>query len=258
MSAAPSPTRLTREDLPGAPEWVERLLLAVNPFMEATADGLTNALTFGDNHAAQVTTIDVAGPSRTWTAPTFLNSWVNFGSGYTEAAYSIDATGTVYIRGLVKSGTVPADVFVLPVGYRPATNIVLSCASGGNAFGTLRIGASASAAFTPGAVNAASAGTNAYLSLENISFQAVGTCAAPVRPTGPGWPAPIKTTLPVVSWVQLVRCLDLDATTNAITTTAAGAVPEWRMGGNGQVQILHVPGLSPGRRYRMTFLLLAG
>lgn len=50
--------------------------------------------------------------------PTFLNGWVNHSTTFQYAGYRKDETGTVHIKGLVKSGT--AIVFTLPVGYRPA------------------------------------------------------------------------------------------------------------------------------------------
>lgn len=63
----------------------------------------------------------VEGWESVWTAPTFLNSWVNFGSGLEVAAYRRSRTGRVQIQGTVKSGTVSnsTPVFNLPAGYRP-------------------------------------------------------------------------------------------------------------------------------------------
>lgn len=63
----------------------------------------------------------VDGWESVWTAPTFLNSWVNFGSGLEVAAYRRSRTGRVQIQGTVKSGTVSnsTPVFTLPAGYRP-------------------------------------------------------------------------------------------------------------------------------------------
>jgi hypothetical protein len=53
-------------------------------------------------------------------SPTLLNGWVNFGSGYATVGYWKDPQGMVWIQGVVKDGAIPADIFVLPVGYRPA------------------------------------------------------------------------------------------------------------------------------------------
>jgi len=64
-------------------------------------------------------------------APSFLSSWVNFGSLYTNAGYWKDADGMVHLTGLVKSGTVGQPIFQLPAGYRPATQQVFAAISNG-------------------------------------------------------------------------------------------------------------------------------
>lgn len=69
-----------------------------------------------------------------WTAPTLLNSWVNFGSGNQVAGFFRDANGFVHLRGMVKSGTLTLAAFTLPAGYRPSANVNFACVSNG-AFG---------------------------------------------------------------------------------------------------------------------------
>lgn len=74
------------------------------------------------SEAQQAANILTAANAVTWTAPTLLNSWVNFGSGYSNAGYRKDpSTGIVYIRGLIKDGTATNGtvLFNLPSGYRP-------------------------------------------------------------------------------------------------------------------------------------------
>lgn len=53
------------------------------------------------------------------TAPTLVNSWVDYGGGYQAASYWKDPFGNVHLRGLIKSGVVGSAAFTLPVGYRP-------------------------------------------------------------------------------------------------------------------------------------------
>lgn len=48
----------------------------------------------------------------------FQNSWVNFGSGFYNAAYAKAGTLTT-VRGTIKNGTNSAAAFTLPSGYRP-------------------------------------------------------------------------------------------------------------------------------------------
>ena len=54
-----------------------------------------------------------------WISPSFQNGWVNYGGSYEPAGYYKDKFGVVYIKGLVKNGTLSSSIFTLPVGYRP-------------------------------------------------------------------------------------------------------------------------------------------
>ena len=86
----------------------------------------TIKMTIGGAVAATTLSASTASPAgltqEAWTAPTLLNSWVNYGSIYQTAGYFKDSEGVVHIRGVIKSGTTTAGttVFVLPVGYRPS------------------------------------------------------------------------------------------------------------------------------------------
>jgi len=59
-----------------------------------------------------------------WQAPTLLNSWVQYGLGFASAEYYRDTSGIVHLQGAVKNGTINTTVFTLPIGYRPATNVI--------------------------------------------------------------------------------------------------------------------------------------
>jgi hypothetical protein len=66
-----------------------------------------------------------------WTAVTFVNSWVNYGSGYQAVEYRLVGTD-VEIRGLAKSGASGTTVFTLPPGHRPLATMLrhVGCSSG--------------------------------------------------------------------------------------------------------------------------------
>jgi hypothetical protein len=64
----------------------------------------------------------------TFTAPTLLNSWANYGSGYAAAGYVLH-NGVVYLRGSIAGGTVNTTLFTLPVGYRPSSILVFATSS---------------------------------------------------------------------------------------------------------------------------------
>jgi hypothetical protein len=57
--------------------------------------------------------------STSWTAPTLLNSWVNYDATTNVVAGYRLVGDFVYIQGMVKSGTLSSVVFTLPAGYRP-------------------------------------------------------------------------------------------------------------------------------------------
>lgn len=73
---------------------------------------------FSDAEQTKIANLD----DGTYTAPNLSNGWVNYSTTYQQAGYRKDESGTVHIRGLIKSGTVNASTFTLPVGYRPAYN----------------------------------------------------------------------------------------------------------------------------------------
>lgn len=97
--------------------------------------------------------------------PGFQNSWVNYGgSVYSTAAFRKNQFGRVELRGIVKSGTVGAGIFVLPVGFRPLTNKnPYRAVESNNAFGIVEV-------LTAGSV-VCQVGNNAHVCLDGISFE---------------------------------------------------------------------------------------
>ena len=57
-----------------------------------------------------------------WTAVTFQNSWVNYGAPYGNCMYR-KVGDRVFLRGIMKNGTVGAAAFTLPVGFRPPAQV---------------------------------------------------------------------------------------------------------------------------------------
>lgn len=79
------------------------------------------AISGGANwYTAPATSIEAFDTGWSWTAPTLLNSWADYGNGYNPAGYYKDSFNIVHLRGMVKSGAVATNIFVLPTGYRPA------------------------------------------------------------------------------------------------------------------------------------------
>lgn len=68
-----------------------------------------------------------------WIAPTYANSWANFGGGYLNGGYCKDPMGFVHLRGEIKrSSGVAVDgetIFNLPTGYRPSGQVLFPVAA---------------------------------------------------------------------------------------------------------------------------------
>ena len=93
----------------------------------------------------------------------FLNGWVNFGTSNSLAGYYIDPWGIVHLQGTVKNGTLNSTIFSLPAGWRPQTAVIFPVVCNG-AFGCVTIN-------TTGAVTMSGGGSNAYITLDGISFR---------------------------------------------------------------------------------------
>lgn len=95
-------------------------------------------------------------------APAFQNGWVSYGAPF--GAQFTKINGIVYMQGLVKNGTVAATIFTLPVGYRPATQQLITTQTNPNTIARLDL--------TPdGALAAASGANNGWVAI-NYSFPA--------------------------------------------------------------------------------------
>ena len=62
--------------------------------------------------------------AESWTSPTLLGTWVDYGGSFQGARYRKTPDGTVHIEGLVKSGSSGTNIFNLPTGYRPAGTLL--------------------------------------------------------------------------------------------------------------------------------------
>jgi hypothetical protein len=102
-----------------------------------------------------------------WVQPSLQNNWVNFSAEYNSAAYFLDKSGIVHLKGLVRSGTISKPVFTLPEGYRPVArelHIVASFSGSTDGYGRCDI-------FTNGDVVPVSV-NNVWFSLDGITFRA--------------------------------------------------------------------------------------
>jgi hypothetical protein len=104
--------------------------------------------------------------------PAFQNSWTNFnapGSSHNSAtnqhaAFRIDNFGVIHLGGLVAGGTIGQPIFTLPPAYCPLFTKVFPAISN-NAFARITVNR-----FLSGCAVFANFGSNAWVSLEGVSF----------------------------------------------------------------------------------------
>jgi hypothetical protein len=96
--------------------------------------------------------------------PAFTNSWVDYaGSVQAQAGFRKNQFGRVFLKGLIKSGTIGTSAFTLPVGYRPQEQFNFASIDGSDAGARLQI-------HTDGTVTPVN-GSNAKFSLDMVSFE---------------------------------------------------------------------------------------
>lgn len=102
--------------------------------------------------------------SEAWSAPSFLNGWVNYGAPYQTASYMKDVAGYVHLRGLIRSGIINLPAFLLPVGYRPAASEIFVGLDGTPVGIRINVGSDGNVVI----VN----GNTAFISISGITFYA--------------------------------------------------------------------------------------
>lgn len=133
----------------------------------STNIGMGQALALAEQ-IEQARQMGVLRPHRNWIpVRTFLNGWTNFAGGFAVAAFTKDDYGMVYLRGLIKSGTIGQDIFILPSGFNPTSAVALGTTSNDG----VNYLASYVRVSTSGAVTAV-AGGNSFFMLDGLAFQA--------------------------------------------------------------------------------------
>lgn len=103
-----------------------------------------------------------------WSDLSFQNGWSFYGGGFSTPQYTKAADGLVSLKGLIKNGTMTAGlpIATLPSGFRPAGRILFASYAT-NAYARVDIDPSGQIQYE--------AGSNAYLSLDGLTFYADGS-----------------------------------------------------------------------------------
>jgi hypothetical protein len=147
-------------------------------FATASAAGLDVNCAVGDIVEAVIDSVALnailTGPAWVALSGLYVNSWTDFGGGYQAGQYTRDGTGRVWVRGLLKAGTLTAGTTILtmPSGFRPPTLIAVTAFGGMTtpppAYQNAQIDILASGAVVQQATNAGFAAAGPWLF--NISY----------------------------------------------------------------------------------------
>jgi len=106
--------------------------------------------------------------------------WENLGGGWASAAYFKDAFGIVHIEGVIRAyGSLPARIFILPAGYRPAaghifivTGRVAGFSDADESNGRVDVSSNGDVFMSVAPYHGMGSGDIAHLSLDGINFRA--------------------------------------------------------------------------------------
>lgn len=226
----------------------DRLLFGLNQFMGATYAALNKGLRLSENAAASVVYARFVVPEYPWTNVTdaeMSNSWVNYGGAEANAGWLAMPNGEIWLRGLIKSGTINTTAWTLPTGAHPSYTIRRAVGSN-NAFGMLGI-------TTAGAVTPVT-GSNTWFDLE-CKFVPASPVLPPKPFSGGEWPIIVRHGLSRCTQVHVGAAELVNGDTR--TETAGEFTLDWADKGDGQLLVRSVYGLQPGRTYKLTLLCLA-
>ena len=114
-------------------------------------------------------TVLEAGPEKIYeigeaNAPVFLNSWVNYNISAHATAGFYRHHNRVWLKGLIKNGSIVGVAFILPLGYRPKLRVNFSSIDGtGTPSARIEV-------HLDGTVNVLT-GNNAFIALDGMSFR---------------------------------------------------------------------------------------
>jgi hypothetical protein len=263
MATPPPRSILSADDIPGAPDWLEKVVGHVNGFTRPTAEALAKGLTFRENFAGEVRDVTFTAPED-WElldSSQLLNSWQFYPS---TAAPDADVRlrirktldGMVEVVGLAMPPTssTTGNVFSWPAGYAPRQLDIFGLQSEGTWVEVRTTSTAASVTLRgPGG------GSQGWVSFSGLRFAAADR-------TPPRWATPLEVALgqPGKPFpgrpgkVLVLGCRRPEAIAEPAPVIAVDWVAvslEKGRTGHG-IRIHRVWGLVPGVRYTLTLLVL--
>lgn len=239
-SSSPKLRAIPAEAVQDMPAWFSPILDLLNSYLSDSGNA------FDGLPKLELRDISYTAPSPVWTAPTFQNSWVNYGGGEQVAGYRIGSDGIVRLRALIKNGTLNTAAFTLPAGYRPSSPqaMIAHCSNGADQVGKLIIA-------TDGSVKPVTGG-NTFFSLAGVAFEAASPAALPILNSSSA--VAVSYSLPDIAGVHVVSCRASSVTS---ATSSGAPVVDWEKSGKNSLRIKNISGLSPGVKYAIRLLLVA-
>lgn len=115
-----------------------------------------------------------------WATPSLQSGWANYGGARPDAGYTKTSSGMIMLKGLIKGGNATSStvIFTLPVGYRPAYNMIFQNSTN-NAAGRVDVWADGTVRFQ--------IGSNVWFGLDNINFLPAGVGTFTNLAVSGGW-----------------------------------------------------------------------
>lgn len=225
----------------------ETLTRNLNQFIGPAHQALSGGLTFADNFRAEWHTTEPLYVPDDWAEVTLAGDWVKYASTYPTLQVSKAADGRVYTRGMVKSATATSGTPVVqfPPEYLPDNRYAFATVAS-DAFGFVVLTAD-------GMLEARTGTFSTYLSLNGLSWMA--------RDRSPIPPAcfPYDFATGFTSAPEAVILVGYEEHEPTFRPRASLGAVDWELvhlQGKPYVRVNNVPGLIPGRAYRLSFLVV--
>lgn len=243
--------KLQVEEYASQAPWIERLLRPLNNFAQSTVNAVNGNLVVGQNVLAKYKTVRAKVPSIPWVTLTPQNGWTQVSGS--PVGYYVDTDGAVNFRGAISAGTKTdgTTIFTLPnAQLYPEVNTYFNIphddknsAQGllSSSDGTMKI------------YNVTGAAATLYFS---SIFYFPASPPAPLAYIGADWPIKLAAEFSgTIAGVLLTQAVDIN-TDETLSVGTAGI--DWFSSARNEVTVKRVNGLTPGKTYDLTFLVLGG
>lgn len=240
--AKPPLTKALKPDVLEGADRDEKLLDGLNRFMGPTASALAGNLVLGENVRCQVHTSGAIAVPDDWVDLELATGWSHV-TGLAAPKIRKAPDGRVYLRGAVKASALGIITMLDAGRYAPAGKAALATVASG-AFAAVDVN-------TTGVIEARVGTTTSNFLLEGLSWDAANRDPEPAA----CWPYEFDYTLGT-SRPRVVQTVEVREVDNNRPVLAPN--PDWDfavVGGKPKIRVRGMPGLTPERTYRITWVV---